>query len=157
MERLVAREPNIDMGPEEELQARSAALDLTVLASVAAGLDESHEERLRDVIGRIWSAVRRGLRRDDPPARVESMGVTLKPGARPVKARPRVYNPVKTAWLAAYMASLTALGLVFSNMQAVWASAAVATLGERFPRCKPARREGAGGDAGSGSKHDQAG
>ena len=68
---------------------------------------------------------RRGLRRGDPPARVEPLRVTLKPGARP--ARPRVYNPVKTAWLAACMASLAALGLVFFNMQSVWASAAVAT------------------------------
>ena len=97
VERLVARGPDIDMGPEEELRARSEALEEAVLASVAAGLDESHVERLRDVIGRRWHAFRRGLRRGDPPARVEPLHVTLKPGARPVKARPRVYNPVKTA------------------------------------------------------------
>ena len=39
----------------------------------------------------------------------------------------RVYNPIKTAWLAACMASLAAVGLVFLNMQAVWTSAAMAT------------------------------
>ena len=38
-----------------------------------------------------------------------------------------MYNPIKTAWLAGCMASLVALGLVFLNMQAVWASAAMAT------------------------------
>ena len=90
----------------------SEVLEEAVLASAAAGLDEAHVERLRDVIGRRWNEFRRGLRRGDPPARVEPLRVTLKPGARPVKARPRVYNSVKTAWFAACMASLAALGLV---------------------------------------------
>ena len=126
-ERLVARGPDIDMGPEEELRARSEALEEAVLASVTAGLDESHVERLRDVTGRRWNAFRRILRRRDPSVRVEPLRVTLKPGARPVKARPRVYHPVKTAWLAACMASLADLGLVILNMQAVWASVAMAT------------------------------
>ena len=114
-------------GRTEELWARSEALEAAVLASAAAGLDESHVERLCDVSGRRWNAFRRGLRRGDPPARVEPLRVTLKPGAWPVKARRRVYNPVKTAWLAACMASLAALGLVFLTMQAVWASAAMTT------------------------------
>ena len=127
MERLVARGPDIDMSPEEELRARSEALEEAVLASASAGLDESHVERLCDVIGRRWNAFRRGLRRGDPPARVEPLRLTLKPGARSVKARPRVYNPVKTAWLAACMVSLAALVLVFLSMQAVWARAAMAT------------------------------
>ena len=118
------------MSSEEELRFRSEALEEAVLASVTAGLDELHVERLRDVLGSRWNAFRRGLRRGDPPARVEPLRVTLKPGARPVKAQPRVYNPVKTTWLAACMASLAALGLVFRNMQAVWASAAMATLKE---------------------------
>ena len=83
---------------------------------------DSHVEPLREVIGSRWNAFRRGVRRGDPPARVDR-----RAGARPVKARPRVYNPIKTAWLAACMASLAALGLVFLNMQAVWASAAIAT------------------------------
>ena len=113
------------MSPEEELRARSEALEEAVLASAAAGLDESRVKRLRNVIGRRWSAFRRGLLRGDPPARVEPLRATLKPSARPVKARPRVYNPVKTAWLAAFMDSLAALGLVFLSMQAVWASAAM--------------------------------
>ena len=97
------------MSPEEESRARSEALEEAVLASVAAGWDKSHVERLRDVVGRRWNAFRRGLRRGDPPARVEPLRVTLKPGARPVKAGPRIYNPVKTAWLAACMASLATL------------------------------------------------
>ena len=60
--------------------------------------------------------------------RVWSPCASLKPEARPVKARPRVYNLIKTTWLAACMVSLAALGFVFLNMQAVWASAAVAAL-----------------------------
>ena len=96
MKRLVARGPDIDMSPEEESRARSEALEEAVLASAAAGWDESHVERLRDVVGRRWNVFRRVLRRGDPPARVEPLRVTLKPGARQVKARPPVYNHVKT-------------------------------------------------------------
>ena len=77
---------------------------------------------------------RRELRRGDPPARVEPLRVTLKPGARPVKARTRVYNPVKIAWLAACMASLAALGLVFFNVQSMRASAAMTTPKNRGVR-----------------------
>ena len=125
--RVVARGPETDMSPEEELQSRSEALERAVEASAAIGLDDSSVDCLREIIGRRWNAFRRALRPGDPPARVEPLKVTLKPGARPVKARPRVYNPIKTAWLAACMASLVALGLVFVNAQAVWASVAMAT------------------------------
>ena len=57
----MARGSDINMGPEEELRARSEALEKAVLASAAAGLDDSHVERLRDVIGRRWNVFRRGL------------------------------------------------------------------------------------------------
>ena len=83
---------------------------------------DSHVEPLREVIGSRWNAFRRGVRRGDPPARVDR-----RAGARPVKARPRVYNPIVTSWLAACMVSLEALGIVFQNVQAVWASAAMPT------------------------------
>ena len=78
------------MSPEEELRARSEALEEAVLASAAAGLEESLVERLRDIIGRLWNAFWRGLPNGDPPARVEPLRVTLEPGAWPVKAQPRV-------------------------------------------------------------------
>ena len=98
VERMVARGPNIDMRPEEELRARSEALKGAVQASTAAGLRDSQVERLPEVIGRRWNAFRRELRRGDPPALVEPLRVTLNRGARLVKARPRVDNPIKTAW-----------------------------------------------------------
>ena len=113
VERLVARGHDIDKSPEEELRARSEALEGAVQASAAAGLRDSHVRRLREVISRRWNTFRRGLGRGDPPVRVKPLPVTLKPGPRPVKAKPRVYNPIKTAWLAARMASLAALWLVF--------------------------------------------
>ena len=43
-----------------------------------------------------------------------------------VKARGRVYSPIKTVWLATCIVTLVALGLVFRNLQAMWASAAAA-------------------------------
>ena len=123
---MVAHGPDIDMSPEEELRARSEALKGAVQVSAAAGLRDPHVERLREVIGRHWKAFRRGLRRGDLPMRVEPLRVILKLGTRPVNSRPRVYNPTKTAWVTACMASLAVLGLVFLNLQAVWASAAMA-------------------------------
>ena len=112
----MARGPDIDMRPEAELRARSEALEGAVQASAAAELEVSHVEGLRVVIGNRWNAFQRRLRRGDPPTRVEPLRVTLTPGARSVKARPRVYKPIKTAWLASCMVSLAALGLVFCNM-----------------------------------------
>ena len=52
--------------------------------------------------------------------------VTFKPEANGAKARGRVYSPIKTTLLATRTETLVALGLVFRNLQAVWASAAMA-------------------------------
>ena len=79
VERLVARGPEIDMSPEEELRARSEALKGAVQAEAAAGVQDSQVQRLREVVHSRWNAFRRGLRRSDPPARVEPLRVTLKP------------------------------------------------------------------------------
>ena len=54
------------------------------------------------------------------------MKVHLKPQAQAVKARPRRYDPVKTGWLASFIAALGAFGLLVRNTQAVWASPATA-------------------------------
>ena len=43
-----------------------------------------------------------------------------------MKARPRRYNPVKTGWLASCIAALVAFGFLVRNIQAVWASPAMA-------------------------------
>ena len=126
-ERFVVRGPDIDMSPEAELRAKYEALNGAVQAAAAAGLRHSSVECLRVFIGGHWNAFRRGLRKDDMPALVEPLCVTPKPRARPVKARPSVYNPVRTACSAACMAALVALGLVFLNLKAVWASEAMAT------------------------------
>ena len=102
---MVARRPDIDMSPEEELRARYEALEGAVQAATAARLRDPYVEHLREVIGSRWNEFRRGLRRGYLPARVEPLRVALKAGARPFKARPRVYNPIKTAWVPACMAS----------------------------------------------------
>ena len=126
VERLVSRGPEMHMTPEEELVERRVALDRAVQAAADNGMSETGVSKLREVVGRHENAFRRALR-GDPPARVEPLRVRFKPGARAVKASPRVYSPVKTAWLAGCMAALVALGLVYRSLQAVWASAAMAT------------------------------
>ena len=39
-----------------------------------------------------------------------------------VKAAGRAYSPITTVWLTTWIGTLVALGLVFRNLQAVWAS-----------------------------------
>ena len=46
-----------------------------------------------------------------------------EPEAKVVKARGCVSSPIEIAWLALCIGTLEALGLVFCNLQAVWASA----------------------------------
>ena len=71
-------------------------------------------------------AIRGGLR-GDPPARVEPLTVTFKPKTKVVQEGGGVYySPIKTAWLATCIGTLVALGLVFRNLRAVWASVAKA-------------------------------
>lgn len=77
------------------------------------------------MLERRWDTFRRALW-GDPPANVEPQRVVLEPDARPVKARPRVCSPVKTAWLAARMAMLIGMELVTLCMQGVWPSSAMA-------------------------------
>ena len=83
------------------------------------------EARLREISDWHWNVFRYGLR-GDPPARVEPLTVTFKSEAKVVKARGRLYSPIKTTCLATCLGTLVALGLVFRNLQAVRSSAAMA-------------------------------
>ena len=125
VERLVSRGPDMGMEPKQEEQERAVALAKAVKTAAANGLSAGGETRLREILDRHRNAFRCGLRRD-PPARVEPLTVTFKPEAEMVKARGCVYSPIETAWLVTCIGTLVALGLVFCNMQAVWASAAMA-------------------------------
>ena len=121
VERLVER----GRGTFMERGARDRALEDSVQQAKQSGLSADGARRLRDILSRRVDAFRRALR-GDPPARVEPMRVQLKPQAQAVKARPRRYDPVKTGWLASCIAALVAFGLIVRNIQAVWASPAMA-------------------------------
>ncbi|CAM9930082.1 unnamed protein product, partial [Sphacelaria rigidula] len=95
----------------DALQEAGGQLEEIVTNAVANGLTVSKAERSRGILYRHVNAFRRALR-GDPPARVEPMRVTLKPGAAAVKANPRRYDPVKSSWLASCMVALVAFGLV---------------------------------------------
>ena len=92
--------------------------------AAANGLSAGGGARLREISDGHWNAFRLGFR-GDRPARVEPLTATFKPEARVVKTRGRAYSPVKTAWLATCIGTLVALGLVFRNMPAAWASTAM--------------------------------
>ena len=125
VERLGERGPEMFLDPVDEECARKVALEESVIDAVAQGLGVSRAERLRGVLHRHFNAFRRALR-DDPPARVETMRVKLKPGATAIKMKPRRYDPRKSSWLASCMGAFLALGLVYRNLQAVWSSPAMA-------------------------------
>ena len=125
VERMDSRGPDMGMKSEQEERKRAVVLAKAMEIVAANGLSAGGGVRLREILDRHWNAFRRGLR-GDPPACVEPLTVTFKPEAKMVKARGRVYSPIKIAWLATCIETLVVLGLVFRNLQAVWASAAMA-------------------------------
>ena len=125
VERLVERGPDMFMDSREERGARERALEDSVQQAEQSGLSADAACRLRDLLSRRVDVFRCALR-GDPPERVEPMRVHLKPQAQPVKARPCRYDPVKTGWLASCIVALVAFGLIVRNIQAVWASPAMA-------------------------------
>ena len=159
VERLVARGPEIDMSPEEELRARSEALKGAVQAEAAAGVQDSQVQRLREVIGSRWNAFRRGLRRDDPPARVEPLrrwsSVGQGEAARLQSHQDRLAGSVHIfdggsgACFPQYAGRVGQCSHGYATKR--WVSHI-----ERLSGCQPASREGAGCDAQSRSEHGQA-
>lgn len=125
VERLVDRGPDMFMDPAEERTARERALEDSVQQAEQSGLSVDGAIRLRDILARRVGAFRRALC-GDPPAQVEPMRVQLKPQAKAVKATPRRYDPVKKDWLSKCIAALVFFGFVYHNIQAVWASPAMA-------------------------------
>ena len=119
VERLVSRGPDMIMSPTEEEAGRARALNDAVDRAAAACLSGESVDTLRSVLDRRWNAFRRALR-GNPLANVERLKVTMKPGAAAVKARPRLYNPSKMAWLSTCLATLVAMGLIVRNKQAVF-------------------------------------
>eukprot|EP00903_Cladosiphon_okamuranus_P020678 g18987.t1 len=96
VERLAARGSDMVMSPDQEEQGRKEALDAAVASAATAGLSDQRVHKLGGIVGRHWNTFRRALR-GDPPADVEPVRVERKPGTYAVKARPRSFNPAKTA------------------------------------------------------------
>ena len=118
VERLVSLGPDMCMEPEQEKRVRAVALVKVVESAATNGLSAGGSTRLCEIMDRHWNAFRRGLR-DDPTARLEPLTVTFKTEAKVVKARGRVYSPIKTAWLATCIRTVVELGLSIRNLQAV--------------------------------------
>ena len=58
--------------------------------------------------------------------------MTFKLEVNVAKARGRAYSPIKTAWLATCIGTLVTLGLVFRNIKALRASAAMTAPKKRY-------------------------
>ncbi|CAM9478981.1 unnamed protein product [Sphacelaria rigidula] len=106
------------MDPAEERGTEERALEDSVQQAEQEGLSADGAHCLHDNLARRVDIFRRALR-GDPPARVEPM-------KEAVIAKPRRCGPVKTVWLAACIAVLVAFGLLVRDIQAMWASPAMA-------------------------------
>ena len=115
VEQLVSLGPDMSMEPEQEKRERAVTLVKEVESAATNGLSAGGSARLCEIMDRHWNAFWRGLR-GDPTARVEPLTVTFKTEAKVVKARGRIYSPIKTAWLAICIRTLVGLELVISNL-----------------------------------------
>ena len=100
-EELVAKGPQMFMDVDEERQAREQALMEAVAEAERSGLPSECAPRLRDMVLYIHAEAFRRALVGEPPAAVPEMQVKLKPGSLAIQAKPRVYPPAKTQWLAA--------------------------------------------------------
>ena len=103
-ETLVSHGPAMFIMAGEEVATRREALVGALRVAVEIGLPEGCVAELEEIVlGECFDAFRRTLT-GETPARVASMRVTLKQGAdlSPMKAKPRVYPPEKSAWLTEY-------------------------------------------------------
>ena len=123
---LLQRTPQMFMPPTEEWTVREEALLKAVEEAAKQGMASHCVARLREmVMERHRGAFRRALT-GNPPARVQPMVAKRKQGTGKVRARPKIYSPRKTEWLAKHFAQLEAAGMVFRNPQATFASVAMA-------------------------------
>ena len=123
---LLSQRPMMFRYSELEMHDRVGALETVVDDAVDHGLPPECAKMLRDIVFRTHLDIFRQALLGDPPARVESMTVRLQPGARAVRAKLRASPPVKAAWLHKHMANLETAGTVFRNLQAIYASMAIA-------------------------------
>ena len=98
VERMVSRGPDISLESEQKERERAVALAKAVETVATNSLSAAGEARLREIFDRHWNPFRHGLR-GDPPVHVEPLTVTFKREAKVVKARGRLYSPIKTIWL----------------------------------------------------------
>ncbi|CAM9817172.1 unnamed protein product, partial [Sphacelaria rigidula] len=97
-----------------------------VQAAAGNGISDSDMSQIHEPARNRASIFRRVLH-SYPPDRVEPLKLKFKPAAVEAKARPRACFPVRMAWLARYIATLVALGLVYCSLQVEWTRAAIAT------------------------------
>ena len=84
---------------EVEIKDRLGPLETTVDDAVDHGLPPECATMLRDIVFRTHRDVFRRALLVDPPACVKHMTVRLQPGARAVRAKPRVSPPAKACLL----------------------------------------------------------
>ncbi|KAH9092351.1 hypothetical protein LEN26_018494 [Aphanomyces euteiches] len=96
-------------------------LDRKVNEAILNGLSPEGAANLNALL-QVYYEVFRVDFQHDPPISVPPLQITVKPGATPIKCRPRRYSPNQMAYLRSHLSELENHGLVYRNNQSRWAS-----------------------------------
>ena len=97
-------------------------LDASIEQAVRDGFPLEYKKDLQSLV-REYRDIFRSQLGSDPPAKIPPMKISLKPGAKPYRAKPRKYSPSQAAFLRKKVEQLLELGLVYRNPSSRWASA----------------------------------
>ncbi|KAE8989439.1 hypothetical protein PR002_g21447 [Phytophthora rubi] len=114
--------PEVSAG-DHDAEAIRQAVEAMIQRALDEGFPVNKVERLRTIVYAhdVWRLVLG----DDPPANVEPMGIRMKTGCRPYKAKARKYAPEYQAFLETFNEMLVKLGWVYENPTSRWACAAL--------------------------------
>lgn len=117
MDKLISTSPQISTEAVDEIKTRRKALQETIGDLVPSSLPSGCVNRLQNVV-EFTRGNMLGLGRalvGESPADVESMQLTLKPGAQAVRSKLRVHLSQRVRWLADHTARLEAAGMGYHN------------------------------------------
>lgn len=113
----------LDLGEDTEAEV-DEALEKLVQEAVDNGISEKGQGRLRSMLDKYRGIFRLRLG-NDPPADVDPMKIVLKPGAKPVRAKPRRYSTDGRKFMERYVQRIQEYGFGIVNTQAQWVAAPV--------------------------------
>lgn len=107
---------HIDHGEVQDFIERS------IILAKKAGMTNKNAKKLRKLLLIEYRDIFRTKLGTDPPMKVEPASYKLKPGATPVRCRPRFYRTEEKKYMQDMIKMLEKHGLIYMNMNSTWAS-----------------------------------